>query len=185
MLNLLKLNRPLFSCASQPRIRLQVPSAIKSEEANGTCPKPAKASKVLVVEDDPLTQRLIAGVLKSAGYEVATAQDGASAITKAREFEPDLVTLDIMLAQSSPSDSWDGLSVAGWLRRVNQGRPIPAIIVVSGLEPGKIIEGASAVGAFTFLPKPILRQKLLDVVAAALASITTAPAPQPGSAPSA
>jgi FixJ family two-component response regulator len=43
--------------------------------------------------------------------------------------------------------------------------------VVSGLEPAQIIESASAVGAYTFLPKPIEKQKLLDTVAAALSSV--------------
>jgi len=39
------------------------------------------------------------------------------------------------------------------------------------LEPTQIIESASAVGAYTFLPKPIEKQKLLDTVAAALTQI--------------
>lgn len=129
-----------------------------------------KAKKILVVEDDKVTQKLIADVLKKAGYEVATAQDGASAVKIAREQEPDLVTLDIHLAKDSPDDSWDGFSVANWLRRINEGRPIPIIIVVSGLDPAKNIEQAASVGAYTFLPKPIEKQKLLDIVAAALSS---------------
>ena len=86
----------------------------------------------------------------------------------ARENEPDLVTLDIHLAKDSPDDSWDGFSVASWLRRINEGKPKPVIIVVSGLDPAKIIENAASVGAYTFLPKPIEKQKLLDVVAEAL-----------------
>jgi len=130
-----------------------------------------KAKKILVVEDDRVTQKLIADVLKKAGYEVQVAQDGATAMKIAREQEPDLVTLDINLAKDSPDDSWDGFGVASWLRRINEGKPIPIIIVVSGLDPAKIIGDAAAVGAYTFLPKPIEKQKLLDTVAAALSSI--------------
>ena len=124
-------------------------------------------------------QKLIADALRSAGYEVATAHDGASAVKVAREMEPDLVTLDIQLAKNSPDDSWDGFSVAAWLRRINPGKPVPVIIVVSGLEPAKIIESAAAVGAYTFLPKPFEKQKLLDLVAEALKSIGTPPPDQP------
>ena len=124
-------------------------------------------------------QKLIADALRSAGYQVATAHDGSSAVKVAREMEPDLVTLDIQLAKNSPDDSWDGFSVAAWLRRVNEGRPIPVIIVISGLEPAKIVESAAAVGAFTFLPKPFEKQKLLDLVAEALKSIGTPPPDQP------
>ena len=127
-----------------------------------------KPKRILVVEDDKVTQKLIADILTKAGYEVAVAHNGATAVKIAREQEPDLVTLDIQLAKDSPDDSWDGFSVASWLRRVNEGKPIPVIVVVSGLEPAKIIENASAVGAFTLLPKPIEKQKLLDVVAEAL-----------------
>jgi CheY-like chemotaxis protein len=130
-----------------------------------------KARRILVVEDDKLTQKLIADVLRSAGYEVDTAHNGATAVKSARENEPDLVTLDIHLAKDSPDDSWDGFSVASWLRRVNEGKPIPIIIVVSGLDPGQNIESAAAVGAYTFLPKPIEKKKLLEAVAAALEQI--------------
>ena len=140
-------------------------------------PRPMNANKILVIEDDRVTQKLIADTLKSAGYEVTTAQDGASAVKTAREVEPDVVTLDIQLAKNSPDDSWDGFTVASWLRRINEGKPKPVIIVVSGLEPAEIIESAAGVGAYTLLPKPFTKQKLLDVVNQALKS-GAAPAAQ-------
>ena len=130
-----------------------------------------KAKRILVVEDDKLTQKLIADALRSAGYEVDTAHNGATAVKSARENAPDLVTLDIHLAKDSPDDSWDGFSIASWLRRINEGQPIPIIVVVSGLDPGQNIENAASVGAYTFLPKPFEKKKLLETVAAALAQI--------------
>jgi CheY-like chemotaxis protein len=126
------------------------------------------ANKILVVEDDKVTQKVIADILRKAGYEVEVARDGAAAVKIAREQEPDLITLDIQLAKDSPDDSWDGFGVANWLRRINQGKPMPIIIVVSGMEPSQIIESAASIGAYTFLPKPIEKQKLLDTVAEAL-----------------
>ncbi|HCL92422.1 MAG TPA: response regulator [Verrucomicrobiota bacterium] len=127
-----------------------------------------KAKKILVVEDDKVAQKLIVDALKAAGYEVATAYDGATAVAKARELEPDLVTLDIQLAKDSPDDTWDGFSVATWLRRISESKSKPVIIVISGLEPDQIIESAANIGAYTFLPKPFTKQKLLDLVAEAL-----------------
>lgn len=127
-----------------------------------------KAKRILVVEDDKVTQKLIADVLRSAGYEVATAHNGATAVKLAREQEPDLVTLDIQLAKDSPDDSWDGFSVAGWLRRMSEGKPTPVIVVISGVDPGKNIESAATVSAYTFLPKPFENKRLLEVVAEAL-----------------
>lgn len=128
------------------------------------------AKKILVVEDDKVTQKLIVDTLRSAGYEVATAHDGATAMKTARELKPDLITLDVLLAKNSPDDSWDGFGLATWLRRINEGKPIPAIVVVSGLEPAHIIEKAAAVGAYSVLPKPFAKQRLLDIVAEALRS---------------
>jgi len=126
-----------------------------------------KAKRILVVEDNKVTQKVIVDVLRSAGYVVDTAYNGATAVKSARENDPDLVTLDIQLAIDSPDDSWDGFSVAGWLRRMNEGKPTPVIVVVSGQDPGKIIESAAAVGAYTFLPKPFEKKRLLEVVAEA------------------
>jgi CheY-like chemotaxis protein len=126
------------------------------------------AKKILVVEDDKVTQTLISGVLKSAGYEVITADDATAAVKLARQEEPDLITLDILLPLNAPGDSWDGFNVAGWIRRLKPGKNAPVIVIISGIEPDKIIEKAAEVGAYTFLPKPIEKAKLLAVVAEAL-----------------
>ena len=89
------------------------------------------AKRILVVEDNKVVQKVIADTLKATGYEVFLAHNGATAVKQAREQEPDLVTLDIELAKDSPDDSWDGISVAGWLRRMRVGESKPALIVIS------------------------------------------------------
>jgi CheY-like chemotaxis protein len=128
-----------------------------------------KAKRILVVEDDNVTQKLIAGTLKGAGYEVFTAHNSATAVKLAREENPDLVTLDIELAKDSPDDSWDGFSIAGWLRRLQEGTTKPILIIISGSrEPDKIIEKAAGLGVYTCLTKPIEKQQLLETVAKAL-----------------
>jgi CheY-like chemotaxis protein len=134
---------------------------------------------IVVIEDDVLTQKLIADSLRSAGYDIATARDGATAVRIIRELQPDLLTLDVDLASTSPDDSWDGFGVVHWLRRFNQGKSQPRIVVISALEPNKIIENAAAIGAHTFLPKPFTKEKLLKVVADALKSGVGVPADCP------
>jgi two-component system, OmpR family, response regulator len=131
------------------------------------------AKKILVVEDDMLVQKLIADTLRAAGYEVKVAKDGATAVKVAREFEPDVITLDILLAKDSPDDSWDGFSVISWLRRMSVGKQVATVIVVSGLEPSDVIQKAAAIGAYTLLPKPVGKQKLLEAVAQALSSASS------------
>jgi two-component system, OmpR family, response regulator len=128
-----------------------------------------KAKRILVVEDNRVTQKIIADVLKSAGYEVFTAASAGAAVKAAREHQPDLITLDIELTLDSPDDSWDGFNVASWLRRVNEGKGKLVILVISGQRDWeKLLEKAASVGAYTCLAKPIEKQKLLEVVAAAL-----------------
>ncbi len=127
-----------------------------------------KAKKILVVEDDKVSQKIITNILNAAGYETFIAEDAVGAVQLARAHDPDLITLDINLAVHSPDDAWDGFTVANWLRRVGEGKHRPVIVVVSGMEPDQIIEKAAAVGAYTFLPKPIEKEKLLEIVGAAL-----------------
>jgi CheY-like chemotaxis protein len=135
-----------------------------------------KAKKILVVEDDKVTQKIMTGVLRAAGYEVFTAEDAVAAVQAARTEDPDLITLDISLATPAPDATWDGFTVGGWLRRLNegkqgeQGKQRPAIVVISAMDPDKVIEKAAEIGAFTFLPKPVEKETLLRVVAEALES---------------
>ena len=87
----------------------------------------------------------------------------------AREQDPDLVTLDIELAKDSPGDSWDGFSIAGWLRRLHEGKPKPIFIVISGnRRPDKIVKRAFDLGIYTCLTKPVDKKQLLETVAEAL-----------------
>lgn len=72
---------------------------------------PAPALRVLVVEDDPDVARSIARLLGVAGHNVLVAEDGASGMSAAREFAPDVMLLDIGLPIV------DGLQVARWIRR--------------------------------------------------------------------
>ena len=62
---------------------------------------------VLVVDDDPLFQKVISHKLKTNGYSVINALDGAAAIAAMREQQPDAVLLDV----NFPPDIPNGVSV--------------------------------------------------------------------------
>ncbi|OGO01787.1 MAG: hypothetical protein A2Y90_05205 [Chloroflexi bacterium RBG_13_52_12] len=53
--------------------------------------------KILVIEDDPATSRLVDYSLRHQGYEVITSSNGLEGIRKAHSESPDLVILDVML----------------------------------------------------------------------------------------
>ena len=53
--------------------------------------------KILIIEDDPATQRLVDYSLKQEGYQIITASNGLEGIRKAIGETPDLIILDVML----------------------------------------------------------------------------------------
>jgi DNA-binding response OmpR family regulator len=53
--------------------------------------------KVLVVDDDPQVRKILMRMLAPATYEIRSADDGFSALQSVREWNPDLVILDIMM----------------------------------------------------------------------------------------
>ena len=127
-----------------------------------------KPKKILVIEDDRLTRTIICEILTRAGYDVVSASDAPSAVKIARQESPDLITLDIVLGADSPSDSMDGLKIAAWLKRLNQDRRIP-MIIISSVDPTKFAVGIAAAPLHTFLNKPVEKNALLTAVADGLA----------------
>src|SRR6185437_16680922 len=62
---------------------------------------------VLVVDDDEAVHETVGAMLGREGYRVLHARSGAEALTMAREFRPDAITLDVMMPQM---DGWSVLS---------------------------------------------------------------------------
>ncbi len=100
--------------------------------------------KILVVDDEPALLEMLALNLRSSGYEVVTAIDGAAALEVARAQSPDLVILDLMLPEL------DGLTVCRSLRQASD-TPILILTARTG-ELDKIIGLES--GADDYLTKP-------------------------------
>ncbi|PZQ89558.1 MAG: DNA-binding response regulator [Leifsonia xyli] len=78
--------------------------------------------RALVVDDEPSLGELIQMALRYEGWQVETATDGASALTKARTFQPDVIVLDIMMP------GLDGLEV---LRRLRSGGDEVAVLFLT------------------------------------------------------
>jgi two-component system OmpR family response regulator len=75
-------------------------------------------AKLLVADDDPNIVELLSASLRYAGFEVATAADGASALKTAKDFEPDLIVLDVMMP------GIDGFDVIRRLRSDGSRTPV-------------------------------------------------------------
>jgi len=122
--------------------------------------------KILVVDDNIVILKTMAIKLAANGYDVCTAEDGAAAVSAVRQGKPDLILLDL----SFPPDvahgggvAWDGFGIMEWLRRLEEAKGIP-IIVITGGDPVKYKDRALAAGAASFFHKPINNDDLLTVI---------------------
>ncbi len=120
------------------------------------------ATKVLIMDDEADTLNMLAMTLRFSGYEVAIAETGQKTLQLVADFKPEVIILDVMMPDLS------GIDV---LRQLKQTLPkVPPVIFLSAsVKPADQKDGLAA-GAFTFLVKPVLRQKLIETIKAALAS---------------
>ena len=101
-------------------------------------------NRILLVDDEPTLLDTLAYNLRSSGYDVVTASDGATALEQARSTAPDLIILDLMLPEI------DGLTVCRSLRATSD-TPILVLTARSG-ELDKIVGLES--GADDYMTKP-------------------------------
>jgi CheY-like chemotaxis protein len=115
-------------------------------------------ARVLVVDDDPETLRLMAEVIRAQGYEVMAAEGRASALVAATQARPEVVVLDLKLADG------DGEEIARALRAFYLD---VGLVIVSGLlRLGSRL--ARELGA-AYVAKPFHAEELTSAVRAAIA----------------
>jgi CheY-like chemotaxis protein len=167
--------------ASNTGVKLKIPFLPKKSpeklpmNVSAPVPPAEPLAKILVVDDNEVIVKTICLKLKAAGYEVATAQDGAEAMSVVRMEKPDLILLDITFPPDVAGVPWDGFRIMEWLHRVDESRKIP-IIIFTGGEDVKNKERAMASGAVAFFHKPINHDDLLKVVRATLGEHEPKPA---------
>lgn len=119
------------------------------------------AQKILVVEDHVDTRELLKYNLASAGYDVAAAEDGNSALNLAAAFKPDIVLLDLMMP------GMDGLEVCRHLKADPALSRIPVIMLTAkGEEVDKIV--GLELGADDYVVKPFSPRELILRIKAVL-----------------
>jgi len=106
------------------------------------------------VDDNPTNLEVLRVRLGAQGYELVTAVDGEDALAKVREFEPDLVLLDVMMPKL------DGISVVKQLKQDNQLRFIPVILVTAKADIRDVVAGLEA-GGDDYLTKPVEQSALV------------------------
>ena len=102
---------------------------------------------ILIVDDEEDIVELIAYNLSKEGYTVTTAHSGEEALRVARDKQPDLITLDLMLP------GLNGLDVCRSLRAEEQTRSIPVIMLSAKGEEADVVIGLE-IGADDYVTKP-------------------------------
>ncbi len=116
-------------------------------------------SKLLVVDDEPSLQDIVATSMRFLGYDVSVAATGREAVRVASDVRPDLIILDIMLPD------FDGLEV---MRRVRAAGIDSGVVFLSARDtPADKIAGLSA-GGDDYVTKPFGLEELAARVSAVL-----------------
>ncbi|MBM3128165.1 MAG: response regulator [Chloroflexi bacterium] len=114
--------------------------------------------RILVADDDAFIRQLVAFTLKTRGYEVLEARDGAAALALARQTLPDVVVLDVLMPELS------GLEVTRALTQDPATAHIPIVIVSANAQQADIAAGLAS-GAVAYLIKPFEPRALAERVA--------------------
>lgn len=122
------------------------------------------AHKILVVEDDPKTLKLLLRNLGTGGYVTSAATTGEQALTLAAAEQPDLVILDVMLPDM------DGFEVC---RRLREFSNTPVLMLTARAREVDKLTGFRA-GADDYITKPFSVRELLARVGAVLRRIKDA-----------
>lgn len=112
--------------------------------------------RVVLVDDDEIIRELAALHLRNAGYCVITAEDAAVAGREILRERPDIVVCDVEMPYL------DGYAFVAALRTHESTKDIPVILVSSRDD---LKEHASKLGAAAYLRKPVMSDRLLELVA--------------------
>ena len=117
--------------------------------------------KVLVVEDNELNLKLFCDLLRAHEFAAEPVRDGRDAISRARDFDPELIIMDIQMPHVSGFELIEELKADEALRRI----PIMAVTAYAGREDEDRIRAA---GADAYVSKPISLARFVQEVAALL-----------------
>lgn len=112
-------------------------------------------AKILVVDDSSYARLLIKKILESADHEVYQASSGMDALEQLSRYQPDLVTMDLLMP------GMEGLEL---LRNIKQINPSQRVIVITADIQDETRRELIAAGADAFINKPVEPEAFLKVV---------------------
>jgi PleD family two-component response regulator len=124
-------------------------------------PSDQRPPRVLVADDNPQGAELLEAYLSTTEYDVRTAADGEQTLRLVREWQPDVILLDIMMPRIS------GFEVCKRLKADPATHDI-AVLMVTALDQPSDMDRAVEAGTDDFLSKPINKTELLLRIRSAL-----------------
>ncbi len=109
--------------------------------------------RILAVDDDIIVLTRITNILRN-DYELVTVNSGMRALRYLREEKPDLILLDIRMAQQ------DGIETLREIRNMEERKDIP-VIMLTGVENKDIVVESAKLGVCDYLLKPFSSTELL------------------------
>ena len=125
--------------------------------------------KILIIDDEARIVRGVQRYFEQAGFEVVAAYDGPNGLTVARQAQPDLIVLDLMLP------GMDGLDVCRTLRRESE---VPIIMLTARVEEADKLIGLE-LGADDYVTKPFSPRELVARARAVLRRSNNTHSPTP------
>ena len=110
--------------------------------------------RVLVVDDDPVTAKFVASLLREEGHEILIADDGEYALELAARHDLDLIVCDLVMPYR------DGFSVLRAIRRDGRSDEVPVIILSMRDREEDIVRGLEE-GADDYVVKPFNARELV------------------------
>lgn len=131
------------------------------DDVGGSGPVRSKAARILLADDNADMREYVARLLRTQGYEVEIAPDGAAALQAALENRPDLVLSDVMMPEM------DGFELLQAIRCDQNLLDVPVVLLSARAGEESRIEGIEA-GANDYLVKPFSARELLARVGSQL-----------------
>ena len=119
-------------------------------------PQTKTKARILIVDDDKSILQLLKMHLSKAGYNVLTAEDGVAAGRHVLKARPDLIIADVGMPHM------DGYELVAALKADSATREIPVVFLTSRED---VADYAKQLGAVAYLHKPVLADRLLEIVA--------------------
>ena len=131
----------------------------KSEKDRRSDDRPENGynATILVVDDSRTVLASLKKILQQGGFQTITAINGEEGVQMAKQHKPEMILMDLVMP------GINGFQATRMLRRDPTTENIP-IIIISGNEQASEKFWGTRIGANGFLPKPITRDKLFEII---------------------